>query len=46
MILARGLDEYQNFNMDEIPTGDFDSKSIAEHDKASTPHLSSNYATS
>ena len=32
--------------MDEIPTGDFDAKSIAEHDKASSPHAASNYATS
>ena len=46
MILARGIDEYKNFKMDEIPTGDFDNKSIAEHDKASSPHAASNYATS
>ena len=46
MILARGLDEYKNFRMDEKPAGDFDSKSIAEHDKASSPHAASNYATS
>ena len=46
MILARGVDEYNNFRMDEKPTGDFDNKSIAEHDKASSPHAASNYATS
>ena len=46
MILARGVDEYSNFRMDEKPTGDFDDKSIAEHDKASSPHAASNYATS
>ncbi len=46
MILARGIDEYKNFKMDKIPTGDFDSKAIAEHDKASSPHAISNYATS
>ena len=46
MILARGVDEYNNFKMDEKPTGDFDDKSIAEHDKASSPHAASNYATS
>jgi len=46
MILARGVDEYKNFRMDEKPAGDFDSKSIAEHDKASSPHAASNYATS
>ena len=46
MILARGIDEYKHFKMDEIPTGDFDNKSIAEHDKASSPHAFSNYATS
>ena len=46
MILARGVDEYNNFRMDEKPTGDFDDKSIAEHDKASSPHAASNYATS
>ena len=28
-ILARGVDEYKNFKMDEKPSGDFDSKSIA-----------------
>ena len=43
---GRIFNEYQNFNMDEIPTGDFDAKSIAEHDKASSPHAASNYATS
>ena len=54
MILARGVDEYNNFRMDEKPTGDFDDKSIAEHDNhfsemLSTvlhPHAASNYATS
>ncbi len=46
MILARGIDKYNNFKMDKIPTGDFDSKSIVEHAKASSPHASSNYATS
>ena len=46
MILVRGEDQYNNFKMDEIPTGDFDSKSIAEHNKASSPHAASNYATS
>ena len=33
MILARGVDEYNNFRMDEKPTGDFDDKSIAEQTK-------------
>ena len=46
MILARGIDEYKNFMMDKIPSGDFDSNTIAEHDKASSPHAVSNYATS
>jgi len=46
MILARGIDKYKNFKMDKIPEGDFDSKSIAEHDLASSPHALSNYATS
>ena len=46
MILARGIDEYKNFKMDKIPTGDFDFEAIAEHDLASTPHAPSNYATS
>ena len=46
MILARGIDEYKNFIMDNIPSGDFDSNTIAEHDKASSPHAVSNYATS
>jgi len=46
MILARGVDEYKNFKMDEIPNSDFDSKSIVEHNKASSRHAPSNYATS
>ncbi len=46
MILARGVDNYKNFKMDKVPQGDFDIESIAEHDKASSPHAASNYATS
>ncbi len=32
--------------MDKIPLEDFDSESKTEHDIASSPHASSNYATS
>ena len=46
MVLARGIDDYKNFKMDKIPSGDFDNDAIAEHDLASSPHASSNYATS
>ena len=46
MILARGEDKYNNFKKDKIPKGNFDNITIAEHDKAMTPHMSSNYATS
>ena len=46
MILARGEDLYNHFKTDKIPKGDFDETTIAEHDKAMTPHTSSNYATS
>ena len=46
MVLARGIDEYKNFKMDKLPSGDFNSEAIAEHDLASSPHAPSNYATS
>ena len=46
MILARGIDNYKNFKMDKIPSGDFDSEAIAAHDLASSPHAPFNYATS
>ena len=46
MILARGKDDYNHFNKDNIPKGDFDEITISEHDKAMTPHIASNYATS
>jgi ectoine hydroxylase-related dioxygenase (phytanoyl-CoA dioxygenase family) len=46
MILARGKDKYNHFVKDKIPKGDFDETTIAEHDKAMTPHAPSNYATS
>ena len=46
MILVRGIDQFRNFKMDKIPLGDFNSEAITEHDKASSPHAPSNYATS
>ena len=46
MILVRGEDKYNHFKRDKIPKGDFDEITISEHDKAMTPHVSSNYATS
>jgi len=46
MILARGEDTYNHFEKNKIPKGDFDKFTIAEHDKAMTPHMLSNYATS
>ena len=46
MILARGKDNFNNFQYDNIPKGDFDEISIAEHNKAMSPHATSNYATS
>lgn len=46
MILARGEDRFNNFKKDKIPKGDFDKITIAEHNKAMSPHAASNYATS
>ena len=46
MIVVRGEDKYNHFIKDKIPIGDFDDNTIAEHDKAMTPHALSNYATS
>ena len=46
MILARGEDKFNHFQKDKIPKGDFDKITIAEHNKAMSPHASSNYATS
>ena len=46
MILVRGEDKFNYFHKDKIPYGDFDKNTIAEHNKAMTPHAASNYATS
>jgi non-heme Fe2+,alpha-ketoglutarate-dependent halogenase len=46
MILARGEDKFNYFQKDKIPKGDFDGITIAEHNKAMSPHANSNYATS
>ena len=46
MILARGEDKFNNFQNDNIPKGDFDDITIAEHNRAMLPHATSNYATS
>ena len=46
MILARGEDKFNYFQKDKIPKGDFDNITIAEHNKAMSPHAASNYATS
>ena len=46
MILARGEDKFNYFQKDKIPKGDFDEITIAEHNKAMSPHAASNYATS
>jgi hypothetical protein len=46
MILVRGEDKFNYFHKDKIPKGDFDKNTIAEHNKAMTPHAASNYATS
>ena len=46
VVLARGVDEYNHFKKDNIPSGNFDQKSINEHHKAMNPHKKSNYATS
>ena len=46
MILVRGEDKFNHFQKDKIPKGDFDDITIAEHNKAMSPHVTSNYATS
>ncbi len=46
MILVRGKDQFNNFKKNKVPSGNFNKESIAEHDKAMSPHADSNYATS
>lgn len=45
-ILVRGEKLYNHFHNDKFPKDNFDEITIVEHDKAMTPHISSNYITS